>query len=96
MISLALANWAEEHQVQLDFIQPGKPTHNAFIERFNRTYRTEVLDMYLFKSLEEVRMIAQDWIKQYNTERPHQSLGLMTPVEYRQKMNPEESNLQWY
>jgi len=95
MISLALANWAEEHDVQLDFIQPGKPTQNAFIERFNRTYRTEVLNMYLFRSLEEVRTITQDWIKQYNTERPHQSLGLLTPVEYRLKINPEDSNLPW-
>jgi putative transposase len=43
-ISLALAEWAEQHAVKLEFIQPGKPTQNAFIERFNRTYRTEILD----------------------------------------------------
>lgn len=94
-ISVTLANWAEENNVQLDFIQPGKPTQNAFIERFNRTYRTEVLNMYLFRELEEVRNITEDWIKQYNEERPHQSLGLMTPVEYRQKLNPEDSNCDW-
>ena len=54
-ISLTLAQWAEEHDVQLEFIQPGKPTQNAFIERFNRTYRTEILNFYLFRTLNEVR-----------------------------------------
>ncbi|AKC15766.1 transposase (plasmid) [Escherichia coli] len=54
-ISLALAEWAEMHSVKLKFIQPGKPTQNAFIERFNRAYRTEILDFYLFRTLNEVR-----------------------------------------
>ena len=49
-ISLALAEWAEIHAVKLEFIQPGKPMQNSFIERFNRTYRTEILDFYLFMS----------------------------------------------
>ncbi len=54
-ISLTLAQWTEDHDVQLEFIQPGKPTQNAFIERFNRTYRTEILNFYLFRTLNEVR-----------------------------------------
>lgn len=88
-ISLALAEWAEKHAVKLELIQPGKPTQNAFIERFNRTtvlpyYRTEILDFYLFKTLNEVREITEKWLSEYNCERPHESLKNMTPEEYRQ------------
>ncbi len=83
-ISLALAEWAEQHAVKLEFIQPGKPTQNAFIERFNRTYRTEILDFYLFRTLNEVREITERWVSEYNCERPHESLNNMTPEEYRQ------------
>ncbi|MDM3443283.1 integrase core domain-containing protein, partial [Citrobacter sp. Cb009] len=83
-ISLALAEWAEKHAVKLEFIQPGKPAQNAFIERFNRTYRTEILDFYLFRTLNEVREITEKWLSEYNCERPHESLNNMTPEEYRQ------------
>ena len=83
-ISLVLAEWAEQHAVKLEFIQPGKPTQNAFIERFNRTYRTEILDFYLFRTLNEVREITERWVSEYNCERPHESLNNMTPEEYRQ------------
>lgn len=83
LISLALAQWAEEHGVQLEFIKSGKPTQNAFIERFNRTYRTEILDFYLFRTLNEAREITERWLKEYNNERPHESLNNLTPKEYR-------------
>ena len=73
-IAHALETWAEEHSVKLDFIKPGTPTQNAYIERFNRTYRNEVLDYYLFKSLTEVREITDNWMMEYNYERPHESL----------------------
>ncbi|HBX6890198.1 TPA: DUF4935 domain-containing protein [Klebsiella pneumoniae] len=62
LVSLALAQWAEEHGVQLEFIKPGKPTQNAFIERFNRTYRTEILDFYLFRTLNEAQEITERWL----------------------------------
>jgi len=64
--ALALSEWAEEHGVLLEFIKPGKPTQNAYIERFNRTYRTEILDYYLFSDLDEARDITSRWMIEYN------------------------------
>lgn len=84
-ISLARAEWAEKHAVKLEFIQLGKPTQNAFIERFIRTYcTTETLDFYLFRTLNEVREITEKWLSEYNCERSHELLNNMTPEEYRQ------------
>ena len=83
-ISSALALWAQDNQVKLDFIRPGRPDQNAYIERFNRTYREEVLDTYLFRNLQEVRTITQHWITSYNQDRPHDALGGLTPVAYRE------------
>ena len=96
LTSVALADWAEQHDVTLDFIQPGKPTQNSFVERFNRTYRTEVLDLYLFSSLSDVRDITESWIRKYNEERPHQSLGKLTPAEYRLIYERKNSNSGWH
>lgn len=95
-VSVALAGWAEDHDVKLEFIQPGRPMQNSYIERFNRTYRDEVLDLYLFRSLSEVRDITSYWMTKYNEERPHDALQDMAPVEYLMaKMTQENSrNLQ--
>jgi putative transposase len=82
LIAIALADWAESHKVQLEFIEPGKPMQNGFIERFNRSYREAVLDMYIFQTLTEVKEQTERWLKDYNEERPHESLGNMTPREY--------------
>ncbi len=96
LVSLTLAQWAEEHGVTLEFIKPGKPTQNAFIERFNRTYRTEILDFYLFRTLNEVREIKERWLNEYNCERPHESLNNLTLEEYRLMAgNPETSKSAW-
>ena len=81
-VGMVMAGWAEEHGVDLEFIQPGKPTQNSYIERFNRTYREEVLDLYVFNSLSEVRAVTEDFIREYNEERPHESLGNMTPIDF--------------
>jgi len=82
LISKKLKSWADDHQVHLAFIQPGKPAQNAFIERFNRTYREEVLDAYLFFSLQEVRAITADWLEEYNAIRPHAALGGLPPYQF--------------
>lgn len=82
-ISHALMEWAQRHHVILDFIRPGQPAQNAYIERFNRTYREEVLDSYLFRSLQEVRHITSQWIHSYNQQRPHDALHGLTPAGFR-------------
>jgi putative transposase len=82
-ISIKLAEWAERHGVHLEFIKPAKPTQNSYVERFNRTYREEILDAYIFQSLDEVRELTRTWMDQYNGERPHTALGRMTPLDYR-------------
>jgi putative transposase len=97
-ISNTLADWAEEHDIELAFIQPGKPTQNSYIERFNRTFRDdfrdEVLNRYVFSGLSEVRARTENWMNEYNEERPHDSLGDLTPREYRiAHQRRENSNL---
>ena len=64
-------------------IQPGCPTQNGYIERFNGSYRRAVLDAYIFRTIDEVRMQTEAWRNYYNKERPHESLNNMTPYEYR-------------
>ena len=91
-ISAALAEWAEDHDIALEFIKPGKPTQNSYVERFNRTYRDEVLNMYVFRTLNEVREITETWMRQYNEERPHDSLDDLTPLEYLATQNPAENS----
>ena len=82
MISEALQRWADKHGVRLQFIQPGRPMQNGFIERFNRSFRNEVLDAYLFEVLDDVRDQARDWLWRYNNRRTHDSLDGKTPIEY--------------
>ena len=91
-ISAALAEWAEEHNIELALIKPGKPTQNSYVERFNRTYRDEVLNMYVFRTLNEVRDITETWMRQYNEERPHDSLDDLTPLEYLATRNLLENS----
>jgi putative transposase len=82
LISKALERWAEVQEVELAFIEPGKPAQNAYIERFNRTYREDVLDAYLFSTLQEVRDITDEWIEEYNSIRPHEALEGLPPYQY--------------
>jgi len=95
LISLALAEWAEAHGVILEFIKPGKPMQNGFIERFNRTYRQAVLDMYVFTTLDEVREQTEQWLNEYNEDRPHDALGDLSPREFLLTQTPEISTYGW-
>lgn len=80
--SSEFTDWAKLHDIYIDFIQPGSPYQNGYIERFNRTYREDVLDLYLFSNLDEVRQQTDRWMQLYNYERPHDGLNDMTPIEY--------------
>jgi putative transposase len=88
-IAPALCDCAVAKGIELRHIQPGQPTHNAYVERFNKTYRTEVLDCYVFDSLAEVRAMTADWLQRYNHHRPHEALGRVPQVEYRIKRFPD-------
>ena len=84
-VSAQLAGWAEQHGIDLEFTQPGKPTQNSYVERFNRTFREEVLNFYVFSRLSEVRTIVDAWVQEYNEQRPHESLGNLTPDKFALK-----------
>jgi putative transposase len=78
-LSQTLVGWANEHRITLLYIQPGKPTQNAYIERFNRTVRHEWLDMHQFNSIAHAQLLATQWLWQYNNERPNTAIGGVAP-----------------
>jgi putative transposase len=86
--SIGFKEWCQNQGIARLYIQPGKPDQNAFIERFNRTYRTEVLDQYVFDSIEQVQLLTEEWLTVYNTERPHDSLGRVPPLTYLPRKTP--------
>jgi len=78
-ISHKLDQWCRQNQITLVFIQPGKPMQNAYVERCNGNIRKELLNAYVFTTLAEVREKAEEWMIDYNSERPHKSLGYKAP-----------------
>ena len=90
-ISSTLANWARNQGIKLDYIQPGKPQQNAYIERYNRTVRYDWLNQYLFESIAEVQEYATQWMWHYNHERPNMGLGGITPKQKLKLLNSSTS-----
>lgn len=85
-ISSVFIDWCREQQITVQHIQPGKPSQNGYIERFNRTYRQDILDAYLFESIQQVRIITEDWINDYNNQRPHEALNGLTPQQFEESL----------
>jgi putative transposase len=79
-VSGTLATWAATRGIALQFIQPGKPQQNAYVERYNRTVRTEWLSQFVFETIEEVQEQATQWLWTYNNERPNMAIGGVTPA----------------
>ncbi len=93
-IAETITTWCRNHGIELVYIQRGRPMQNAYIERFNGTYRREILDCYAFDTLDEVRDTTESWIKTYNQERPHDSLNHLTPMAFlEQNTKNSTSNL---
>ena len=79
-VSATLQTWAEKRGIAIQYIQPGKPQQNAYVERYNRTVRQEWLGRYIFNSIEEVQDRATRWLWTYNNERPNMGIGGITPA----------------
>ena len=84
-ISGTIQNWAKEWGIRFEYIQPGKPQQNAYVERFNRTVRYEWLSQYYWSSIEEVQDFATRWMWSYNHDRPNMALGGFTPKQHLAK-----------
>lgn len=86
--------WAYENSVLLQFIKPGKPTENAYIESFNGRLRDECLNTHIFYTLEEAQEQIENWRIDYNDWRPHSSLGNLSPTEYLKTVETEDADLE--
>jgi putative transposase len=78
--------WAAAKSIAIRYIQPGKPNQSAFIERFNRTFRTEVLDAYLFANLEQVQTITDQWLIDYIEYLPYEALGDIPSAQFMSRL----------
>lgn len=94
-ISYKLRQWCEDNNITIQYIQPGRPMQNAYVERKNGSLRRELLNAYLFDSLREVRIMCEEWRIYYNTQRPHKALKYLTPLKYAQQhyQSPKEDQM---
>jgi putative transposase len=83
-ISKEFREWYKSKEITVQYTQPGRPMQNGYIERFNRTFRENILDAYLFEDLNQVRILAEEWMEDYNFKRPHEALNGRTPMQYKQ------------
>lgn len=82
-ISKEFHTWCECNSIKIQYTQPGRPMQNGYVERFNRSFRESILDAYLFEDVMQVQILAEEWVTDYNSRRPHETLGGKTPLEYR-------------
>lgn len=102
-IAEVLGKWARDRNIEIKFIEKGKPHQNGYMERFNRSFREEVLDAYQFTRLKEAQVMATAWMWIYNNQRPHQSLGYKSPIDFlkqHQKTDcfptmQKDENIEW-
>ena len=87
LTSRAILGWQQDQGIEWHYIAPGKPTQNSFIESFNGRLRDECLNEHLFANLAEARRTIEAWRVDYNTTRPHSSLGGLTPTEFAARPN---------
>ena len=84
-IAKVFKDFCSDHGIEIQYIQPGKPAQNAYIERFNRTFREDVLDAYLFESISHVNALAYEWQIDYNSNHPHKALNGLSPWLYAEE-----------
>ncbi len=89
--SQAVLEWAYRHGIKLEFSRPGKPTDNAFIESFNGKFRDECLNQHWFLSLHDAKEKIEEWRKEYNTIRPHSSLGYISPSQFSKEVKQSKT-----
>ncbi len=85
-LSNVFKEWCRKHEIEIKYIQPGKPMQNGYIERLNKTFREDILDAYQFDTLEEVRILSDEWQFNYNYYHPHKSLNRKTPDAFRRNL----------
>jgi putative transposase len=91
-ISQTFHEYCKDKGIRIQYIQPGKPTQNAYIERFNRLYREDVLDAYVFSRIKQILIVSEKWMDDYNGKHPHKSLGNISPNQFKYLYDQENNS----